>query len=32
MENKIWGEVEEVKERLDTLKASMEETKDKGQL
>ena len=32
MENNIRGEMEEIKERLDTLTASLEENKDEGQL
>ena len=32
MENNIRGEMKEIKERLDTLAASLEENKDEGQL
>ena len=32
MENNIRSEMKEMKERLDTLTASLEETKDEGQL
>ena len=32
MENNIRGKMEEIKERLDTLTASLEENKDEGQL